>query len=1357
MVPHKKTKMQLGGRGDPGAAAHEPFPIVGIGASAGGLDAFKTFFTHMPADSGMAFVLVQHLDPTHESLTADLLGRHTAMEVVEIQDRIPVEVNHVYMIPPNKYLTIQDSVLHLSEPVLRRGMRMPIDYFFRSLAEVQRDNAIGIILSGTGSDGTLGLKAIKGEGGIALAQEPETAQYDGMPRSAIATALVDCVAPIEEMPEFLIRYSEHDFVKRTRAVTELTDEEPDRLRSILAVLRTRTKYDFRCYKKGTLMRRIGRRMGLNRIEELGDYLNFLREDSEEATQLFKDLLIGVTGFFREAEAFKVLEEVIGKIVQEKSSESPIRVWIPGCATGEEAYSIAMLITEQLQIAEKSCPLQLFATDIDEEALSVARAGLYPENIAADVSHERLRHFFKKEDGWYRVSKPTRDSVVFAVQNLIADPPFSKLDLISCRNLLIYLETDVQKQLVDLFHFALNEHGYLFLGSAETIGQKEDLFRPVVKKWRLFRRVGTVRPNVVEFPVFPARHQPGEVQSVEPPLLADPVRVGDFTRGLLTTYFAPASVLINSKYQILYYYGPTGHYLNQPTGTPTDDLLVRIRDGLRTKLRALLHKVAQSKGEKETGVAYLRRNGGSERVKITVIPVKEAKGIEGLNLVSFEEAPEPELSEEGVADEALVGGEETLLRQLEHELQATRDDLQSTIEEMESSNEELKAANEEVMSVNEELQSTNEELETSKEELQSLNEELSTVNNQLEDKLGELEHTNDDLTNLLSSTDIATIFLDTEFRIKRFTPATSRLFNLIATDVGRPISDISGNVRDDDLLADARTVLERLTPLEKEVEAEDGKRRHFSRRILPYRTQDNRINGVVVTFVDISERKRAAEHFRMVVEAAPNAALVVNQAGEVVFSNARTKQFFGYECEELIGQPIEQLVPDRLRTQHRAHRQLFFSHPEVRLLGTDREFFAQRKDGGELPVEIGLNPIETLEGLLVLCTIVDISDRKRAEQAMRQARDEAERANRAKSRFLSAASHDLRQPLHSLRLLNDVLAKRVDDPEIVKLIERQGRALSSMKELLNTLLDLNKLESGDIEPQICSFPVTDLFDRLEVEFRVQARERDLNLRIRPCKAIIRSDPKLLDRILQNLISNAIKYTRAGKVLVGCRRRKSGLRIEVWDSGVGIPSDKLKAIFEEYVQLDNPAREFGKGVGLGLSITRNLASILGYQLDVRSTAGKGSMFAIEVPLAAEQHPMRPSSAPKSSMTRYTGPAGASVLLVEDDPAVQDATSVLLNLLGLKVVAVATGGEALSVLQTGEARPDAIIADFRLPDLSGVDVIRQIRQWAKHDIPAVLVTGDTSSESIGEMESRDIEVLHKPSDADKLITFLNQSIKN
>lgn len=877
-------------------------------------------------DSGLALVLVPHLDPKHESLMVDLLARQTRLPVKEVEDGMRVQANSVYIIPPNRYLTLEDDVLHFPEPESPRRYETAIDIFLRSLASDQREKAVGIILSGTGSHGTSGLKEIKLAGGMVIAQDPKSAEYDQMPRSAIATDLVDFVLSPGEMPDTLRRYVRHPYVNgKLRPEAAAADRIPKDLPPILAFLRTRSKFDFRFYRKSMLLRRVQRRMGLRQVNEMPDYLTLLREDPEEVSALHRDLLIGVTGFFREPEAFRVLEErVVPELVERSDIEQPIRVWVAGCATGEEAYSIAILLMEGFSESRKADSVQIFASDIDERALEVARAGVYPESISTDVMPERLRRFFiKADESHYQVNQSLRESVVFAAQNLISDAPFSKLDLISCRNLLIYLEPEMQHKVVSLFHFALNEDGYLLLGSSETIGRHSDLFEPISKKWRLYRRIGPIRRELVEIPIAASEDR----------RLARPVKetgarlspaVNELMRKLLIEHYAPAAALINQNYEVLCFEGPVVDYLEFPAGEPTRDLIAMARQGLRTKIRAVVHRANREGSLATDETARVLRNGTYIPCTVTVMPLEDPTEAKGMLLVTFADRSEVgETSAESVPAE----DEDSMVRQLENELEATRADLQSTIEELESSNEELKASNEEVMSMNEELQSTNEELETSKEELQSMNEELATVNNQLRDKVDELDRANNDINNLLNSTDIAAVFLDTELKIRRFTPAIGKLLNLLASDIGRPFQDFSLRFTDERLLEDAAEVINDLTPIEKEVRSEDG--RWYLRRILPYRTQGHRIGGVVVTFVDITARKsvefeqthrlgEVEQRFRILAENVPALFSYIDAKERYLFVNKSYEEVFGCPSDEIVGRTIHELLGDDNYERVRPH-------------------------------------------------------------------------------------------------------------------------------------------------------------------------------------------------------------------------------------------------------------------------------------------------------------------------------------------------------------------------------------------------------------------------------------------------------
>ena len=950
------------------------FPIVGLGASAGGLNAFKKFFEAMPSESGMAFVLIQHLDPSHESNTADILARHTVMKVVQIEDPMPVEANHVYVIPPNKDLTIQNGVLHLIDPFQRHGMRLPIDFFFRSLAEDQQEKALCAILSGNGTDGSLGLKAIKGNGGMVMAQSPETAQFDGMPCSAIATGMIDYIVPVEAMPDVLIKYAQH--ARRLMKPSALETAAPDQLDLILAALRLHTQYDFHGYKKDTLMRRIERRMGLKHLEEIAEYVRAVQEDEQEARRLFNDLLIGVTGFYRDPAAYKLLDkEVIQTVVREKDTLEPIRAWVPGCATGEEPYSIGILFLEQVQAMQKHCPIQIFASDIDDQALADARAGVYPVNIAVDVSAERLRQFFNQRDQNYQVGKQLRDAVVFAVQNLISDPPFSKLDLISCRNLLIYLEPEVQRKIIAMFHFVLNEGGFLFLGSSETIGQQEGLFQPISKKSRLYRRIGPSRRDKVDLPWVPRLETLDKARNGTQARHVEPANLGKITQQFLLERYAPFAVLINRNYEILYLNGQSGPYLELTTGKPTQDLRVMVREGLRSQLRGVVQKAIQQEQEIMTTVR-VKRHGSYYPVRLTAWPVKIPKVADGMLVISFSEATDPALMQTEVTNEALVS-------QLESELSESQADLRSSVEELEAANEEMKTSNEEVLSMNEELQSTNEELHASKEELQSLNEELTIVNIQLQDKVEALAVTNADLANLLSNTDIAVLFLDSQFRIKRFTPATVKLFNLILSDVGRPIGDISHRFHNLNLQQDAETLLSTITPIEKEVHTDNDE--YFVLRILPFRTEDNKIDGVVATFVDVSHLKqaekslvRSKERVELLLKSTGEAIYGVDEEGRCIFVNNKFLEQLGYTADELLGNNVHKLIQHtRMDGSHYPWKECFvYRCLKEGISYRGNHDLTWRKDGTSFPALYTADPI--VEDDCVTGTVVIFRDMTEAD-------------------------------------------------------------------------------------------------------------------------------------------------------------------------------------------------------------------------------------------------------------------------------------------------------------------------------------------------------------------------------------------
>ncbi|TLU83162.1 MAG: PAS domain S-box protein [Chlorobium sp.] len=838
------------------------FPVIGIGASAGGLEAMEIFLKNVPSRCGMAFVIVQHLDPTHKDLLPELLQRTTEMPVVQVSDRMAVEPDHVYVIPPNKDLSMLHGILHLLDPAEPRGLRLPIDYFFRSLAYDMQQQSIGVILSGMGSDGRLGLSAIKEKGGGVFIQDPSTAKFDGMPRSAIDTGLADVIAPAEELPDKIIAYLKHvhSVIKHE---SPLEDKALSALEKVVILLRAHTGQDFSLYKKSTIYRRIERRMGIHQIERIADYVRFLQANPHETLLLFKELLIGVTSFFRDPEMWEVLKtRVIPSLLVSRPSGGILRAWIAGCSTGEEAYSLAIIFRETLEAVKPigTFKLQIFATDLDKDAIDKARTGFFPLNITADVSQERLRRFFESEDNGFRISREIRETVVFAPQNVIMDPPFIKLDILVCRNLLIYMEQDLQKKLIPLFHYSLNPGGFLFLGSAESIGSFSNLFRPLDSKTRLFCRLqpnGRSEPLDLPFAFVRALPAFPDVAAEQSSSKSSSLNLQTLVDRFLLQHYAPAAVLTNDKGDIIYICGHTGKYIEPAAGKANWNIFAMAREGLRFELDLLFRNALRQKTAVTRKGLTLGMNGDTQTVNLTIEPLEAPDALRGLILIVFKD--DDNVSGEILPDTSFSDAAGNRLTSLHQELSMARDEILSIREEMETSQEELKSTNEEMLSANEELQSTNEELTTSKEEMQSMNEELQTVNHELQSKVRDLSQVNNDMKNLLNSTDIATLFLDDSLNIRRFTTRTTSIIKLIASDVGRPITDIVTDLHYPDLAEDAREVIQTLIFCEKQVPATNG--RWFNVKIMPYRTQENRIIGLVITFSDITEAKNLEENLR----------------------------------------------------------------------------------------------------------------------------------------------------------------------------------------------------------------------------------------------------------------------------------------------------------------------------------------------------------------------------------------------------------------------------------------------------------------------------------------------------------------
>ncbi len=875
------------------------FPVVGIGASAGGLEAIEGFLSSVKLGCNMAFVIIQHRATESKSIMVSLLKKYTDLEVTEIEENVEVRPECIYLNPPHKDVIIEDGWLCCGDFVNSSGTRLPIDYFFRSLAKDQEEHSICIILSGTGTDGTLGLKEIKAAGGMAMVQQEKQAKYSSMPRSAIDTGLVDFVLPVERMQPELLKYVKHPYLKSSKKPLGAEDKFENTLQQMFRLVRTVTGHDFSNYKRNTIRRRVERRMAVHQIPDVKEYIRFLRENTAEIKTLFKDMIITVTNFFRDPQAFEALKEkAIKEILRNKPLNSNLRIWIPGCATGEEAYTIAILFEEAMEELEKKHDIQIFATDIDEDAIEAARNGRYPDSISTDVSKKRLKRFFSRFDNSYKINEQIRDMLIFAKQDLIKDPPFSKLDMICCRNVLIYMNSELQKRIIPLFHYVLGPQGYLFLGTSETIGQFSDLFSPVDNKQKIFER----KPHTVkryEHPSIPLSEEFGSKSPTQDRQQKREAEVNRLAEKLILTEYSLPCVLVNEEYDIVYFNGDTGMYLSQPGGEPTTNILKMIKQELHYTLSVLLHKAEREEKTVKSKNLQIKSNGDVLPLNLIIVPVRDAGTKGNFLMVVFDtkaEAGKP--SKKGGEKSGSHKNTEPHIEALEQELTSTKEYLQTTIEELETSNEELKSSNEELQSTNEELQSTNEELETSREELQSTNEELRIVNTEHQVKIEELARANDDLNNLLSSTNIATIFLDTELKIKRFTPESKSLFKFIDTDAGRPLDNIVNKLEYEKLEEDAKKVLDTLTKVEREVKTRDET--WLRVQIAPYRTIENVIDGVVITAFDISREKESQQYAESIVETVRQPLLVMDKDLKVISANPAFYRNFKAHPEETEG-------------------------------------------------------------------------------------------------------------------------------------------------------------------------------------------------------------------------------------------------------------------------------------------------------------------------------------------------------------------------------------------------------------------------------------------------------------------------
>jgi two-component system CheB/CheR fusion protein len=1342
-------------------AESELFPVVGIGASAGGLEAFRQLLSHLPRDTGMAFVLIQHLDPTHKSLLREILARATPMPVIEVLDSMAVEANCVYVIPPNTKMVMQEGVLKLTPREKTRGVAMPVDAFFLSLAEDRGNKAIAIVLSGGDSDGARGLEAVKGAGGITFAQCESSAKVSSMPNTAVATGQVDFILPPEEIAEELAKISRHPYVAHPSPVgakhaSPLPPEGETALQAIFTVLRTAKGVDFTLYKHTTLKRRIQRRMVLYKLDSLEDYVTYLRGHPAEVQALYEDVLIHVTSFFRDDGAFDTLKsKVFPNITKDKASGVPIRIWVAGCSTGEEAYSIAICLLEFLENQAIKPPIQIFATDISDLAIEKARTGFYKQSLVADVSPERLQRFFTQVDGGYQISKFVRELCVFARQNLCSDPPFSKLDLISCRNVLIYLTAALQKKILPIFHYGLKPTGFLMLGTSEATGEASDLFALVDKKHKIYSRKLTSARLTLD---LVANNSPSQTPKERDPRINNDawneLDLPSLADRIVLDQYAPVGIIINNDFEILHFRGQTSPYLEPPPGRATLNLLKMAKEGLKLELRTALHQAKKREVSVRKEGLQIRERDQVRQVNIDVIPFK-ARGLEERYfLVLFEDAPPtaiPQSTETGVGETKARRGRQASDQQeiarLNQELATTKEYLRSIIEEQEATNQDLRAANEEILSSNEELQSSNEELETAKEEIQATNEELNTINDELHRRNIESMQVSSDLQNLISSTNIPILMLGSDLCIRRFTPVGMSLLHLIPTDIGRPLRDINHTLNVPDLESQILDVINTLTTKEQEVQDQEG--RWYDLRIRPYRTLDNKIDGAVVMLVDIDALKRSKEQLREsrnyaqgIVETVREPLIVLDRNLRVVTANQsfyRTFQVEAYETEQhllfelgngewnipRLRQMLEKILPN----------------------DTQLEDFEVEQNFAQIGHKIMLLNARTMtqseNGKSILLAIEDITERKRLEAELTQtlaqeqsARGQAEAANRAKDEFLSMVSHELRNPLSAILAWAQLLRiHEFDKARMNRALEVIERSAKAQTQLIEDLLDISRITSGKMRLDVRPLNLATLIGAAieVVQVSADAKQIQIASRLEPGVEQIVGDSTRLQQIIWNLLTNAIKFTPAGgRVDVTLESLDTQAQITVSDTGRGISADFLPYVFDRFRQADSSQTRSNPGLGLGLTIVRHLVELHGGTVQVESPGvGQGATFTVSVPLPCnleESSPLRALESAFSTDKIEVQPVdipslvGVGVLVVDDEVHTREIFTTVLEHYGATVTAVASAGEAIATLRTNPKDYDVLLSDISMPEEDGYRLIRQVRLLpaeAGGQIPAAALT--------------------------------------
>ncbi|MEN5159402.1 CheR family methyltransferase [Achromobacter spanius] len=1351
------------------------FPVVGLGASAGGIDALKTFFSHMPAKPGMAFVVVVHLSADHESVLDRILQSSTVIPVAQVTGPVPIQRDHIYVIPPGATLAMNDGYLRVTAGTARpEGRHIAIDTFFRTLADVHTTRAVGIVLSGGGSDGSVGLARIKEQGGVTFAQSPQDAEHDTMPRSAIATGAVDIVLPVSIMPDRLRKIAEN---MGSIHLPPLTEEEAagaadaeqaadeskhDRntLREILALLRARTAHDFRHYKKATVLRRIERRMQITGTATLADYGKLLQERSDETPRLLSDMLIGVTQFFRDRDAFANLDEfVLPKLFKALSHapDSALRAWVAGCSTGEEAYSLAMLMSARAAAMPQPPRIQIFATDIDETALTVGRAAAYPMAIKADVPEAMLQSFFSRKDDEYRIKKDVRERVLFAVHNILRDPPFSRLDLVSCRNLLIYLDREVQRDVLRMFHFALKPGGFLFLGSSESADACPQLFQVVDKRYRIY----AARETPAQLSAMPELTDGGfshvrPIHASTAPVRETKVSYAAVHQRALEMY-APPSVIVDANSDIVHISDRAGRFLRHPGGEPSRNLPASVHPELRTELRTAMFQALHSRKSVEARRVKMTFGDRQAYINMVVRPFRHEESASDYMLVLFDEV-EDVMSADG--SQGPTSGSAAVLTQLEAELQRTKDQLQATIEQAETSTEELKASNEELQAINEELRSTTEELETGKEELQSVNEELITVNAELKTKVDETAKINDDLQNLIASTDIATVFVDRMMRIQWFTPRASDIFNVIPSDAGRSVLDITHRLEYPDLANDAAGVFESLRPIEREVRSATD--RWYLARLLPYRSAEHRIEGAVLTFIDITDRRKAEDrvrlgeaHLKLMTESARDFGIMtLDSQGIITNWNIGAELMFGYTSAEAEGKSISIIFTDEDIAAGRPEYEL----ERARQIGyAPDERWHKRKDGSLVYCTGGVNRMDdpVYQGFAKI--VRDVTELKLRDAEQESRLDRARADSMLKDEFFAVVSHELKHPLNLIQLNAELLARAPAVRNLApaaRAIDLIQRSVRGQARIIDDLLDLSRVRTGKLALNKSIIDVAAIAKNILDVLRPAAAAAGVDLRadFDPALAIyLDADPVRIEQVIWNLLNNGIKFTpEGGRVALKLAVQDNRLRLDVADTGQGIDPMFVGRVFDMFSQGDMRQKAgTSPGLGIGLAVVSELVGAHGGTIEVHSEGlGAGARFTVWLDLAGARE--------EQDVPQTNGDMpldGLNVLLVDDSEDVLQVMRELLDLEGANVTAVSSGREALERLDLSPF--DLLLSDIGMPDMDGYALMRAIRERDDGvDLPSIALTGFGAKEDMREAVSAGFSAhISKPVSLDDLLEVVRR----